>query len=324
MKRCCLIGFLVLFSVNSWFSCEGFAEKIDLLWTGLRLDESVFLQFAGKDAKTVLDLLRNEYGLHVVFLREAPSLGAVNESGDGELRLQLEKIFLEIPKVGAMMFPPHRHVLCYKSETLPWSSEESLIVIRKPELRLLRMILIHEFLHYFLYTKREEKCRVLDGELHEIFCGNNYELAQLEKRLNDQLRLAGGKSVSEKDIAEWNGLARLFFDFLEKTYRVNEEILGEEIDIHRLTYEYRRELGLSREEIQFIMHRIRSYMEKLDVLLQNESFSNIASFLKLESFADQYAEDVREQFLKVAEQKGALGKKYEETLSWMSESMKTP
>ncbi len=225
------------------------------------IPEEVYMQFANLDVNQIIKKIRADHHLKVLILDKTAlnyeknsNLTIGNEEGTSEAIKAYEldednQTAIKVLKTPLGEFlKPYFHVHREDGRAdRPYLDQPIILLTSSAN----RMAIVHEFMHYYLFSLEENSSVILDGDRHDKVCGLLLEVEKMRKktqRLNQEA-LEKQSSATEKERLQH---AELFLDALISYDQMNLEyyskLIFEEIYIHKLMYENAKALNFNDKE----------------------------------------------------------------------------
>lgn len=284
--------FLALFLTISHI---GNAETVSLPWKEIIIDDETILQFSNMNENEIIKTLRQKYKIKVLIL-DIKSSGNASVNSNlirGGLEEDSKAVYyytrynqqMAESRYGGFIgefFEPYSHPSNSDGFSHPNNNdglerpylEQPLIVLT---LDASRMAIIHEFLHFYIYSLEKVKGKIeIDGIPHGRQCGKELLLEKEKVRINPKIL----KEVMRDDLSiEWigyttkskedihAGIAAL--NYIKNNFDYQIGGVREELDIYYLSLKYKKELHLSEKEIIHILDNVSDYIHWIDIKIMD-------------------------------------------------------
>lgn len=309
------------------------ARGISLIWTEQTLDDEALLQFAHLSENDIIKNLRNQ-GIKVLILNKTTpnhiknpqlTIGNLKEEDEEAVNyytkdkdIQTAIRLLKTPL--AEFLRPHFHVHDLNEIVLRPYLDKPVILVTQS---ITRMPLIHEYLHAVIYNLSPVKEISVGGKIHHKACAQDLEYQnRVTKMMENQKKAASlPSSTPEKEklkIAETFYVAMLNF-YLHMTNQYSESH-GEEMDVHRVIYEYRNDLKLTQTESLLALNNLVNHFNQLDDLLMPLIQDPNLKILKRD--LHYYSLDVQNKYAELERFKEIFSEKMFATKQWHNKARK--
>jgi len=289
---------LLFFTPHLWAQ-----ETYRLFWLEKEIPTEEIMAFARLDINEMITTLREKYGVHVFIVSDPKNtknskLTVGNLESDTTLMTQYDCLrCINEEDVRATYWPPYQHLSHVESKRDRPLFEEHVIQLYDS---VEKETVLHEFLHFYFEKYFLRNPVEIESQFHHQRCA---------------MQSSFGKNLKEyMDIFQRQGLTTsTIFEAIDTAldgYEMFNLYAGEEMDIHRLMYDYASEFELTPEKKIENLHQVKYYLsngkddyfvhEFFEILKQIEAFG---SEYKLNNFQehDDY-KNMLEKFLNKVQQ----------------------
>ncbi len=299
--------FVFIFQLFATFSE---AKEISLMYSNRSISDDIILPFKDLNENDIVQFIRQVYDIKVIIIDKIVSdfpenpeftIGNIEEDKEAVRFYTEDPVNVTALKTNegvAQFIPPYKRAVTDTQILLddrPYIDKPILLLARNVP----RMVIIHEFLHFYLYNADpvRKRTNLINGQHVYRLDANAFYIYHDLRNLRDAKtqRVTESKNLSpEKQDEILFDLYDTFFEYCIEKIRYESEFLGEELDLHVLLLQYREQLGFSENEIEAAVYELAKHAGELKEVVQLIRYNRIIQ--RFGMFHDQFPEHLQPKY----------------------------